>query len=321
MDSHSSRKAVWIALAANLSIFIVKALGAWISGSAAMFSEALHSMADMFNSIFLLVGLYLALRPADDEHPFGYGKEVYFWSFMASIFMLGVTSMGSIYRGYETLVTPHNIDDLGLSLAALGLSILVESYAVFTAMNGVVKDVGVVAKGFDLIPQAFRNIGNISNPAVKFVFFEDLIALTGVILAALALFLVWLTGSTFYDAAISILIGVLLGIMALMLAKENREMIIGQAASDSLEQAIRDTALDVNMVSDVHDLKTMYVGPQDLLVNMEIEVPPDKTAEEIDDIVEDVEERIRLKVPAVKHISIEITPDDQIQDWKKSPAQ
>jgi len=320
MDPHSSRKAVWIALAANLSIFLIKALGAWYSGSAVMFSEALHSMADMFNSIFLLVGLYLSIRPADDEHPFGYGKEVYFWSFMASIFMLGITSMGSIYRGYETLLNPHSINDLGLTLTLLGLTILFESYAVYAAMNGVVKDVGIAAKGFGIIPQALQNIGKVSNPAVKFIFFEDLIALTGVILAALALVLVWLTGSIVFDAAISIFIGVLLGIMALILAKQNKGMIIGQAASDSLEQTIGDTALDVYMVSDVHDLKTMYVGPQDLLVNMEIEVPPDKTAEEIDDIVDDVEERIRLKVPSVKHISIEVTPDDQIQDWKKAHA-
>jgi cation diffusion facilitator family transporter len=320
MDSQSSRKAVWVALAANLSIFMVKAVGAWISGSSAMFSEALHSLADMFNSIFLLVGLYLALRPADDEHPFGYGKEVYFWSFMASIFMLGVTSMGSIYKGYHSLTDPQYITDLGLSMAALGVSILVEIYAVYVAMTGVVRDVGVSAKGFDLIPKAFRNVGRVANPTVKFVFFEDLIALAGVLLAALALTLVELTGSTLFDGIVSILIGLLLGGMALMLAKENREMIIGQAAPDSLEQEIGDTALSVDLVTDVHDLKTMYVGPQDLLVNMEIEVSPDTTVEEMDDIVEHVEEQIRRKVPSVKHISIEVMPDDHIQDWQKTPA-
>ncbi len=320
MDAHSSRKAVWVALGANLAIFMVKAVGAWLSGSAAMFSEALHSMADMFNSMFLLVGLYMALRPADNEHPFGYGKEVYFWSFMAAIFMLGVTSAGSIYKGLQNLFYPQHIDDLGLSITALGLSILFEAYAVYTAMNGVVRDVGITATGLSLIPRAFSNVRYVANPAVKFVFFEDLIAFVGVILAVTALVLIQVTGSTFFDGAMSILIGIMLGVMALMLAKENRERIIGQAAPDALEQAIGDSAMSVSQVFDVHDLKTMYVGPQDLLVNMEIEVSPDTTAAAIDDIVENVEEQIRRKVPTVKHLSIEVMPDDHIQDWQKSPA-
>lgn len=320
MDPHSSQKAIWVALAANFSIFMVKAAGAWISGSAALFSEALHSMADMFNSIFLLIGLHLALRPADDEHPFGYGKEIYFWSFIASIFMLGVTSAGSIYKGIQNIIHPHQIENVGWSLVALGVSALVESYAVYMAMKGVLRDTGVSYQGFGIIPKAFRNVGRVSNPALKFVFFEDSIALLGVLLATLALVLVEFTGLLVFDGLISIVIGLLLGGMALFLAKENREMIIGQAAPDNMEQAIGDIAMSVDDVADVHDLKTMYVGPQDLLVNMEIEVSPDTTVEEMDDIVETVEKEIREKVPAVKHISIEVMPDDHVPDWQRSTA-
>lgn len=110
MGTYNTRP-VWIALAANIGIFIVKLFSALISGSSAMFSEALHSMADTFNSLFLLVGLHTGQRPADDEHPFGYGKAVYFWSFIASVFMLGVTSTGSILKGIEQLKHPVIIDD------------------------------------------------------------------------------------------------------------------------------------------------------------------------------------------------------------------
>ncbi|HWJ03623.1 MAG TPA: cation transporter dimerization domain-containing protein, partial [Verrucomicrobiae bacterium] len=198
---------------------------------------------------------------------------------------------------------------------ALGVSILFEIYAVYVAMNGVVRDVGVSTHGLGLIPAAFRGVVKVTNPAVKFVFFEDIIALLGVILAALALILIKLTGSAFFDGMISVLIGLLLGVMAVLLANDNREMIIGQAAPDVVEQAIGDAAMSIDEVYDVHDLKTMYVGPQDLLVNMEIELSSETTVEMMDEIVEDVEEKIRHSIPSVKHISIEVTPDDHVQDW------
>ncbi|WP_066636259.1 cation diffusion facilitator family transporter [Desulfolucanica intricata] len=128
MDA-ASYKAVWIALFANFAIFLTKAMAAWLGNSAAMFSEALHSLSDLVNSIFLLIGMKLASRPADLEHPFSYGKEVYFWSFIASVFMFGVTSMGSLTRGYHQVVNPHPIASVELITIALTLAMLFEIYA------------------------------------------------------------------------------------------------------------------------------------------------------------------------------------------------
>lgn len=133
---HSSGfRAVWIALFANLLIFLTKAIAAWIGNSAAMFSEALHSLSDLVNSIFLLIGMKLACRPPDIEHPFGYGKEVYFWSFIASVFMFGVTSMGSLTRGYHQVVNPHPIAAIEIITIALSLAMFFEIYAVRAAMR------------------------------------------------------------------------------------------------------------------------------------------------------------------------------------------
>jgi cation diffusion facilitator family transporter len=315
MDFKSSHKAIWIALFANLSIFIVKFISSRLAGSAAMFSEALHSLADLFSSIFLLVGLRLSLRPPDDEHPFGYGKEVYFWSFVASVFMLGVTSTGSITKGYHSIVEGELINNFFIPLMALLISIIFEIVAVYFAMLGVLKDVNWEVKGWRMITASFKAIRKVTNPAVKFVYFEDMAALFGVVLAFIALSVAGLTEIYILDGIASILIGLILGVLALLLAIENRELIIGRSAQDNVEQAIGDLAMKVRHVKDVHSLKTMYVGPRNLLVNMEVEVHPRMRVGQSDEIIEDIEKAVRHHLPIAKHFSIEILADDQHKDW------
>ncbi|RNC28581.1 MAG: Ferrous-iron efflux pump FieF [Candidatus Dichloromethanomonas elyunquensis] len=318
MDADSSKRAIFIALSVNLIIFLTKAIGAWISGSAVMYSESLHSLADMCNSVFLLIGLFLALRPPDQDHPFGYGKEVYFWSFMASIFMLGVTSAGSIYAGVQHMLSPEKIDSLFFPVIVLTISVCSEYFAVNVAANSVLKDLRVERSGIKRLTYALCNFHRVSNPVLKFVFVEDTVAFLGALLALSALIYIKATGILFFDGLVSVIIGILLGFMALLFAKQNKEMIIGQSAPDSLEQAIGDAALTVDSVADISDLKTMIVGPQDLLVNMEIEIAPATTVEKLDGILEDVERRIRDRIPFVKYLSIEVSPDDRVQEWPKA---
>lgn len=314
-------RALWVALGANLSIFAIKAVSALISNSAAMFSEALHSLADLVNSIFLLIGIRLAIRPADEEHPFGYGKEVYFWSFVASIFMLGVTSMGSLLKGYGQIKDPHPLEHFSLTIAALVIATCIEAIAVHSAMQGVLREAGHNAHGLKLIPESFQVLEKVANPAIKLVFFEDLVAFFGVVLALAAIVAVKLTNYLILDGLVSILIGVTLSILAITLAYENRELIIGRAATDSLEQLIGDIALNTPRVKDVHSLKTMYLGPKSLLVNMEIEVDPHMTVDKMDDVVADVESRIKQKIPIAHHFSIEVLADDQVPHWETHPRE
>lgn len=318
MDADSSKKAIQVALSVNFIIFLTKAIGALLSGSAVMFSEALHSLADMFNSIFLLIGLYLAQRPPDQDHPFGHGREVYFWSFMASIFMLGVTSVGSLYKGVLHILHPNPLPSLAFPLSVLVVSSLFELYAVNIAANSMNKELNIQRRGVRKFKDAVFNFNQVANPAVKFVFLEDAIALLGVLLALLALFIVKATGFFILDGIISTVIGLLLGLMALMFAGQNKRIIIGQAAPESLTQAIGDAALAVDSVTDITDLKTMVLGPQDLLVNMEIEIAPSTTVEKLDFILADVQKRIQTKIPLVKFLNIEVSPDDSIQEWPKA---
>lgn len=316
MDA-SGYKAVWIALFANLSIFLTKAIAAWIGNSAAMFSEALHSLSDLVNSIFLLIGIKLASRPADMEHPFGYGKEVYFWSFIASVFMFGVTSMGSLTRGYHQVVNPHPIAAIELITIALSLAVLFEIYAVRAAMRAVTRDVGVKARGFKVITASIKNINRVANPAVKFVFFEDMAALSGVIIALIAVFVSELTNNIVYDGIASIIIGVMLGALAIMLAYENRDMIVGRAAHPNIVKRIGDIAINVSGVTDVKEIKTMYIGAHSLLVNMTIETKPRLNIELADDVVAEVERKIIKKISIVKEINIEVEADDNVPDWPR----
>ncbi|SFG07607.1 cation diffusion facilitator family transporter [Desulfotomaculum arcticum] len=310
-------KAVWIALFANLSIFLTKAVAAWIGDSAAMFSEALHSLSDLVNSIFLLIGMKMASRPADMEHPFGYGKEVYFWSFIASVFMFGVTSMGSLTRGYHQVVDPHPIAAIELITIALLLAMIFEMFAVRAAMRAVVKDVGVQARGFKVLAASIKNINRVANPAVKFVFFEDAAALIGVVIALMAVLVSELTNNIVYDGIASIIIGVMLGALAIMLAYENRDMIVGRAAHPNIIKRIGDVAMSVSGVVDVKDIKTMYIGAHSLLVNMTLQTKPRLNIEVADDVVDEVERKIIKKISIVKEINIEVEADDYVFDWPR----
>jgi len=317
LDSTGS-KAIWIALLANFSIFVIKMLAAWLGSSAAMFSEALHSLADLANSVFLLLGMKLASRPADLEHPFGYGKEVYFWSFIASVFMLGVTSMGSLTRGYHQIIEPQAIEGIEIITISLLAAAIFEVYAVFAATRAVIAELAKPTKGFRALGVSLRNINSITNPAVKFVFFEDLAALGGVIIALLAVFISHATGNPIYDGIASMLIGLILGLLALVLAYENRDMIVGRAAHPKIVKNIGDIAMGVEGVTDVKEVKTMYIGSNSLLVHMTIETKPLLDVEIADDVVAEVEKRIVTKLNIVKEINIEVIADDNFPDWEQT---
>jgi cation diffusion facilitator family transporter len=252
------------------------------------------------------------------EHPFGFGKEVYFWSFIASVFMFGVTSMGSLTRGYHQVVDPHPIEAVELLAIALSLAVLFETFAVKAAMRAVLNDVGVQARGLKVITTSFKNINNVANPAVKFVFFEDSAALVGVIVALIAVAISHITNNIIFDGIASIIIGIILGVMAIMLAYENRDMIVGRAAQPNIIKRIGDIAMKVPGVTDVKEIKTMYIGANSLLVNMTIETKPRLNIEYADDVVAEVEKRIVKRLNIVKEINIEVIADDKVSDWQKT---
>jgi divalent metal cation (Fe/Co/Zn/Cd) transporter len=215
------------------------------------------------------------------------------------------------------VVNPHPIAAVELIIMALSLAVLFEIYAVRAAMRAVIKDVGLEVRGFKIISTSIKNINHVANPAVKFVFWEDLAALVGVMLALTAVFVSEMTNNIVYDGIASIVIGVMLGVLAIMLAYENRDMIVGRAAHPNIVRRIGDIAIKTPGVTDVKDIKTMYIGAHSLLVNMTIETKPGLNIELADDIIAEVEKRIVKRLDIVKEINIEIIADNNVNDWER----
>lgn len=304
---------VRIAFAANLGILAVKAVSAYITGSAALFSETLHSLADSMNSVFLMVGLYLAARPPDRTHPFGYGKETYFWSFVAAMFMLGVVSVSSVYRGYDQITHSRRVENIDVALIALALSIALEAVAVSFAVQGLTRCANQMSGVCTRNPfKAFLQVGD---PTLKLIFVEDFTALCGVIIALAFLGAVHQTNIQALDGYASMVIGVVLGVLAIFLAMENRDKLIGAAVDESTERKIHALARMEPGIKAVLSVKTMFMGSNRIIVHLMVELDPDIRLEKLDDLMANVERRIKREIPGVLDCFIEPVADmDEIHD-------
>lgn len=304
---------VKIAFAANILGFIIKAVSTHITGSAALFSETLHSLADAMNSVFLLIGLYLASRPADRTHPFGYGKEVYFWAFVAAVFMLGVISVSSIYRGFDQITHDQSVDTIEVAIVALVASVCLEVVSVSFAVQGLLRYANRLSGLKTKNPfKAFRKV---HDPTLKLVFVEDTVALSGVAIALGFLVVVHQTDIHVLDGYASIIIGVVLGVLAVILAMENREKLIGAAADEGTERKIADIARAAPGIKDVLSIKTMFMGSNRIIVHLLVEFDPELRLERLDDLLQNVEKRIKREIPTVLDCFIEPVADmDEIHD-------
>jgi len=298
---------VRIAFAANIGIFIVKAAAAYMTGSAAMFSETLHSLADSMNSVFLILGIYLASRPADRTHPFGYGKEVYFWSFVAAMFMLGVVSVSSIYRGFDQITHETTVVNINIALIALAISMGLEAVAVSFAIQGLTRcanQMGGVCTNNPI--KAFRAV---NDPTLKLIFVEDTVALFGVGIALGFIAVVRETNIHVFDGYASIIIGLVLGVLAIFLAMENRQKLIGAAADEVTEKRIAEIALQEPGIKGVLSVKTMFMGSNRMIVHLLVESAREIKLEKLDDLMQNVERRIKQEIPMVVDCFIEPVAD------------
>ena len=315
LDSVYSRQAILRALIANFGIGAIKLVCWFFSGSSAMLSEAVHSGADGFNSICLLIGLKRGSKPADKLHPFGYGLEANIWALFACILMLGGTVV-SIYGGWKRiffdagsgleLLKNYNL----LAFTLLG-SIFFEIWAVLGASAAVLEETEVKFNNrVEAFFKSFKYINHIKSPTTKFVWYEDIAGLAGVLVAYTAIFVskYYVAQSLVYilDAIASIVIGFMLFGLAIYLLKHNVNALTGASAKPQVEELIKEIATKVNGISQVHDLKTMDMGSSGLIVNMEIEVDPETQVKDADDITDKLEEKIREKIKNVAHVTIEV---------------
>lgn len=288
---------IYAALAANLVISATKFVAALVTGSSAIFAEGIHSLVDSSNELLLLYGRRRAKLPPDDKFPFGHGKEVYFWSFVVAILVFAVGSGLSIYQGIDHLLHPHKILHPSVNYGVIGLAALFEGSSWNIARRAFDKTKG--KQGY------IEAIHRAKDPSVFVIFMEDSAALLGLGIAFFGILLSQLTGMFAYDALASVLIGLILGITASILAAETKSLLIGESANREVVQGIRELAVSSVGIEHVNEILTMHMGPEFILVNLSVEFADAASADEIEDIIAGMDKKIKEAYPNVKRVFVE----------------
>lgn len=302
IDPGGSLRVVVSALLANLLVAALKFLTAFASGSTAMLAEALHSLADTGNQLFLLVGMRRSARPADARHPFGHGRESYFWGFMAaaSIFLIG--AVVSVREGADKLYElwhGHGRPPGAVkwALLVLGGSAALELWSLRTA----VREFRQVTGGRGLR----RALADLRDPSVTTVLFEDTAALFGLAVAAAGVLLSHYTGNPLWDALASVIVGLALGAVALHLGRDSKSLLIGEAVPPEQHRRIARLAAEFPGVLEVVHLRTIHIGPRDALAALKLRFARDLSVAELEDRINRLEARLRAEFPHLRRIYVE----------------
>jgi cation diffusion facilitator family transporter len=297
MAAGGSKTVVYAALAGNALIAVTKFAAATHTGSSAMFSEAVHSLVDTGNQGLLLFGMKQAAKPADKTHPFGYGKEVYFWAFVVAILIFALGAGVSIYEGMAKLRAPHPVTDVYINYAVLGFAMLFEGGAWLVAFREF-----RATKSHDSYLDAIRDS---KDPTVFTVLFEDSAAMVGLIIAFAGIALGQWTGEPLYDAAASIGIGVVLALTALFLAYECKGLLIGEAASPAVVAGIEAIAEASAGTLRINEIRTLHFGPNDVLVTLSLDFADSLGSADVEAEISAMELRIKESFPEVSRVFIE----------------
>jgi cation diffusion facilitator family transporter len=292
-----SKKVIIAALIGNSLISITKFGAAAMTGSSAMLSEGIHSLVDTGNQILLLYGLKQAAKPADADFPFGYGKEIYFWSFIVAILIFALGGGISIYEGIKHLQHPEPISNPLINYIVLGLAMIFEGAAWFFAFKEFTKVKG--KWGY------LEAIQRAKDPSIFVVLFEDSAAMLGLAVAFIGIALSQYTGILLFDGLASILIGLILVGTAIWLAYETKGLLIGESANQSVIKGIRDTLQAESGIEHVNEILTMHMGPDFILANISVDFDDKMKADEIEKTVAAIDGSIKSQYPQIKRIFIE----------------
>ena len=290
-------RAVFAALAANLGIAITKFAAFLLTGSASMLAESVHSVADTANEVLLLIGHDRSSRPPSDEHPFGFGRERYFYGFVVSVMLFTVGAAFSIYDGIHKIISPEKVHAPQVALGVLVLSAVLEGFSLRTGVREANKVRG--SRGWGSF------IRRTKAPELPVVLLEDLAALIGLAFAFTGVALSALTGNGRWDGGGSLAIGLLLATAAAILAVEMKSLLIGEAASSEVQRMIIAALEDGPEVDRVIHLRTVHMSPESILVAAKIAVRPTDTAAQITAGIDRAERRVRAAVPIAKTIFLE----------------
>ena len=292
-----SKRAILAAFLANLGIAIAKFVGFLITGASSMLAESIHSVADTTNQGLLFFGARRAARPATPEHPFGYGRDRYFWSFVVALVLFSVGGIFAVYEGIEKVRNPHDIDSPAVAFVILGVAVVLEAFSLRTAVresNHVRGELGWVAF-----------VRRSKTPELPVVLLEDLGALFGLLFALAGLTLAVTTDEPRWDGVGTLTIGVLLVTIAVILVMEMKSLLIGESASDEQQRHILAAIEATPGVRRLVHMRTLHLGPDELLVAAKLELAPSLSTREVAEAIDAAEGRIRSAVPIARVIYLE----------------
>lgn len=297
-------KAIVAALVANIGIASAKFVAFAMTGSASMIAEAVHSVADSGNQMLLLLGMRRARRPATPSHPFGYGRERYFWAFVVTIVLFTLGSVFALYEGAEKLRHPHEITSFAWAISVLSVAIVLESGSLVVAVR---ESNRLRTTGW------WAFIRHAKTPELPVLLLEDLGALLGLVFALIGVSVSAATGEPRYDAVGSLAIGVLLGVIAIVLSIEMRSLLLGESASPGDIDKIKDAIAAEPDLEELIHVRTQHLGPDELLVAAKIKLRPTLAFTEVVEVINRIEARVRSQVPAA--VAMYIEPDTE--GWRE----
>jgi len=306
MATASSKSVIYAALIGNGLIAITKFIAAGITGSAAMLSEAVHSVVDTGNQGLLLYGLKRSSRPPDDAHPFGYGMELYFWAFVVAILIFAGGAGISIYHGVEKILHPEPLESAYVNYIVLTLAMIFEAFAWWIAFKAF-----RAAKGTLGWIEAVRR----SKDAALFtVLFEDSAAMLGLVVAMIGIALGQALGMPVLDGVASVVIGVILAVTAALLAYEAKGLLIGEGVEPATRRGIETLIAEQEGIFKLNELCSMHLGPEDVLLTVSVDFVSDMSADEVESTISTMEKAIKARYPEVKRLFIEA------QNWRAHQA-
>lgn len=315
----SSKKAVYAALFGNLGIAIAKLIAAILTGSTAMFAETLHSISDTFNQVLLLIGIKTSTKAATEQHPFGYGKEQFFWSFVVATLLFGISGILSLQQGFGSLLSRiHHIQNADVSYVILAISAAFEANALRVAL--LLAKESIEARGNKLslntLVQEFRDS---KDPSVITVMVEDSAALLGIVVAGIGIFFSEATGDTIYDSLSSVAIGGILMAFAYFLAKENKALLIGESISRKDYNKIVKLVNKIPDVNRIITMRTMHFAPEDVLVTIEVNLIDGLDTDKIESVIDNIEQKVKQAIPYINtaKVYVEVEQDKLSDSYRK----
>ena len=302
MSAGGSTKVVIAALAGNAAIAVCKFSAAAYTGSSAMLSEAVHSLVDTGNQGLILYGIKRSQKPADEKHPFGYGMELYFWSFVVAILIFAVGAGVSLYEGIAKIREPHVVTSPYVNYVVLGIAMVFEAIAWSVAFREFKSRKGQL--GF------FAAIRESKDPALFTVLMEDTAAMLGLIAAFTGIALGQALEMPVLDGVASVVIGCLLALVAIILSIECKGLLIGESARSGTVRGIRALVQSRAGIETVNELLTMHLGPRDILVTLSLDFSPDLSSDDVESLISEMESEVKASYPEVTRIFVEA------QSWR-----